>query len=432
MLFAYLSQIITTFLALITSIFISRILGVSGRGSYAIFTNGLGLANVWLGFSIPSTIVFYVASNKFSISKLFSSLTVFTFFTSGLVFLLLIILKQLQFLNFVFPSENQTINWIILFSVQYFFTAFNAIIQSFLNAKEQFFSISILSIVSSLILTITYLLFYFKFIPTPKNIDSFTFVVICSLLLSIMQSMYYLYFFLKVILEKIKIEWLNVDEFKSIIDFSLTAWLCNAISFLTYRMDLWFLKFHYGNLEVGIYAQAVTLAQFVWLLPNAISSVFYSYVAKNDLYLVKIYFYKLSKIVFYAGLLIGIFAFIGFYYFVPIFYGAAFKPSIFLIALLLPGITIFNIAILTASLHAGRGKVLYNLYITIASFIICLLLDVFLIKKSAGVGASIATSISYISATILHLLYANYAYKIDIYEIFKLEKKHFTLKYYKQ
>ena len=67
----------------------------------------------------------------------------------------------------------------------------------------------------------------------------------------------------------------------------------------------------------------------------------------------------------------------------------------------LPGISIFSIASILASYLAGVGLIEKNIYASIVSGIVTVILDIYLIPRIGINGASIATSLSYIVGTLM-------------------------------
>jgi O-antigen/teichoic acid export membrane protein len=165
-------------------------------------------------------------------------------------------------------------------------------------------------------------------------------------------------------------------------------------------MDLWFVDYYHGKSDTGVYSLAVTLAQLVWILPNAIASVLYSYMASSSQEDALLYLNKYVRISFYASLLISVTAFVFFYFTVPLIYGQGFVKSTIMIGILLLGIVPFSIPILAGSLFAGIHKVKYNFFASSIGFVVCLILDIVLIPRYGALGACYATVLSYLSNTI--------------------------------
>lgn len=422
---SYLSQIVNVVISFAISILTARILGASGRGDLALFNNSLNLASAWLGFSVNTAIVYFVASGKMDPAKIFYSLGSFSILATLLVFLLLKLVFLFRVQSFVFPAEHGNTAWMLIFCLQFFITLFNTIVTAFLSARQKFVHIGVMVIFFSFLSLVIYLLFLFKKIHIAA--DGFTLIVITTLLVAAFQILVNLYFYVKHIPDGLRFSFLSMSELRQVVSYSLIAWLCNAVQFLSYRMDVWFVDYYHGKAETGIYSLAVTLSQLVWILPNSISSVLYAYVSQGNIEVSVRQTYRLSVLAFAASLVAGICAYIGFAILIPIAYGNDFRGSVPMIGILLASIIPFSVPILIASFFAGEKKIMKNLYATLFSFVFCLVGYVLLIKPYGGIGASVATSIGYLSGTVFQIVaFLPYikkykAYQVSFKEIFKIK-----------
>ena len=102
---------------------------------------------------------------------------------------------------------------------------------------------------------------------------------------------------------------------------------------------------------------------------------------------------------------------------IKILFGKEFLSGAMAFKILLPGIIIFSIANVLASYIAGKGFPQYNSLAASVSLIFTVGLDIFLIPKWGINGAALATTVSYIMATLIIL----YFYK-------KISSRTFNLK----
>jgi O-antigen/teichoic acid export membrane protein len=193
---------------------------------------------------------------------------------------------------------------------------------------------------------------------------------------------------------------LNRNHLKYLLNFSFIAYIANVFQFLSYKMDFWFVEYFNGSTQLGIYSLAVSLAQLLWLLPQAIATILIAYAGSDSPVkiisqtnaLVRV---SLSLLLLIATGLAGIIKFV-----IPFLYGNEFRESAFLFQLLLIGIVPYSITTIIASYFAGRGEIKINLYGGILGFIFCLCFDLLLIPNYGTKGAAIATVISYFISTI--------------------------------
>ena len=134
----YSTQVLTIIISFLAAIFLSRILGAEGRGEQALFSNALAFSSLFFGFSITSTITYFLNSGKMKMEKLFFSLLFFSLATSALVFITLIVMKQYHLLHLALPDNYQHISYIVLFVFAYFFSLYASILSSFLTTYKIF------------------------------------------------------------------------------------------------------------------------------------------------------------------------------------------------------------------------------------------------------------------------------------------------------
>lgn len=91
---------------------------------------------------------------------------------------------------------------------------------------------------------------------------------------------------------------------------------------------------------------------------------------------------------------------------IVILFGSKFYYSYIIFKILIPGISLFSISNILSTAIAGIGKIEYNLYTSTTICILTIILDLSLIKKFGIVGASLATTITYI----LHVMVTIYFY----------------------
>lgn len=399
---SYSSQIINILLGFISSVFITRILGTSGRGEYALFTNGLAIATIFLGFSLPSAIIYFISGNKIQTDKILSSLFIFNIIMAIVVMLVLQILYILHLQHFIFPDNFQSWLFQFVFVIQFLITLTNASLLAILNARKHFISLSIITVTTTALGTILYILFYYNIITW--GVNGFKLIIIGSLILSFLQTLIITYFYHRHIGIRFK-GFLNFKEAKPLFTFSLVAYVCNAIQFLSYRADLWFIDYYRDTATVGIYSLAVSLAQLMWILPNAIAAVLFSYIAGCSREKAIDYALFFTKLSFYASLLMGIAAYSVFYFALPLIYGDEFAGAVKLIGILFFGVVPFSMAIILGSFFAGTGNLYQNLITSILGFGGAIIFYMILIPKFGSIGAAWASIISYNICT-LYMFFA--------------------------
>ena len=191
-------------------------------------------------------------------------------------------------------------------------------------------------------------------------------------------------------------------QFRRAVAFALKSHVANAVTFITYRLDIFILNGVATANEVGQYAIAVSVTQAVWLLPGALSSIVlprlaqvsWGQVAVDDDYqdLVE------RKSVRHATILALISALllsVALVVLVLVFLGSGFHQSIELGLILMPGSALLAVGAAMASVIVGRGRPEISVLIAVPTALVAVALYLILIPSDGAVGAAVASSLSY-------------------------------------
>jgi len=401
----YGSQVINTGLAFISSVFITRLLGAEGRGEYSLFASSLQLFVVWLGFSLPVSIIYFVAGEKISKDRIFSTMLLFCILTTLLVILLLTVLNYTGGLWIIFPERFRGINWQLFFVAQFFIMQLNGIIIAYLNAFKIFTPQAKFASVIAFLSLVVWALLYFKIINLPWS--GFQLVVFVSFILSIPLWLFGFYLLRKNKIVVFTKSLLKTEEFIMVMKFAFIAYLCNAMQFLSYRMDFWFVDYFRGSTSLGVYSLAAALAQLFWILPNAISQVLFSYFSdtKNKNILNQAIQY--AHITFIVSLIGAVLFFLLAFFAIPFLYGKEFSNAGWMIGILLLGVLPFTITTILASFFAGTNRLFVNFRTSLIGLVFAALGYILLIPHWGVMGACIASVISY-NASSVYIYYKFY------------------------
>lgn len=170
------------------------------------------------------------------------------------------------------------------------------------------------------------------------------------------------------------------------------------VVFLLLRVDVWLLNLIGGGApSVGLYGIAVALGERVWTFGGLAALVILPRIASWDgdddrrtqlTALTARYTLWLSAALALAVLLLGEPV-------IALLYGEAFRPSAGALALLLPGIVLYNMASVTGSDIAGRGRPLANAIHAAIAFAINVIANLIFIPRYDFAGAAVASTIAY-------------------------------------
>ncbi|MEE4198263.1 MAG: polysaccharide biosynthesis C-terminal domain-containing protein [Bacteroidales bacterium] len=189
---------------------------------------------------------------------------------------------------------------------------------------------------------------------------------------------------------------------------------------LSFRLAYYFLNHFVSVADVGIYSNAVSLIESVWILSRSIAYVQHSRIvnSRDQQYTVNLTlkFIKLAGVLALLAILVFVFIPSSFYQFI---FGEEFINMQAIIQSLSPGILFFSISFIISSYFSGTGKHYINSISSIAGVLVIVGLSVVLIPRYGVIGAGLAASLSYFSTTMVKF--------ISFCRIGKLKISHFWL-----
>lgn len=199
---------------------------------------------------------------------------------------------------------------------------------------------------------------------------------------------------------------------KNLLSFNFMSILLLLLTSSLYHVDILLLQPLAGSQATGYYRAALVVAEFLWLVPISLQTVLLhsssELWSEGDTNRLNNLISKVTRynIMISLLLLFGVASLAE--SFVPLYFGDEFSRSIQPLLLLLPGAFGFAIARPIFAVGQGRGNLRVLVLATGGSALLNLVLNLLLIPTYGMTGASIATSISYLSMLIVHVLAARY------------------------
>lgn len=185
----------------------------------------------------------------------------------------------------------------------------------------------------------------------------------------------------------------------------------------------------YGTLtEVGLYTQAIVLAELIWELPSAVSSLLLAKgVNAKDKAAFSQKVMVLGRMSFLAALVAGgglaIMAPVVF----PLLFGSAFAESADICVVLLPGIVAFIVFKVLHMDLATRGKPWVSLIVMLPVLVFNIVLGYWMIREYGVLGAAAASSASYTLAALLYVILYSRMTGFPLREIVRYRRSDFQL-----
>lgn len=178
------------------------------------------------------------------------------------------------------------------------------------------------------------------------------------------------------------------------------------VQFFNLRLNYYLLASYVDKGSTGIFSNAVSLAEAIWIIARSIALVQYARIANADdtdysqkltLKLIKICF----AFSFAAILALSCFPSAFFLW----FFGPEFGAVGILIRILAPGVLLFSIYLLVGHYYSGIGRYEMNIYSSLCGLVFTFVLGFTLIPRYSIYGAAVTTSIAYAANAIFLIVF---------------------------
>ena len=402
-------------LGLGTSIIIARVLGSQGKGIYSLAILLPILIVNFGNLGIGPASVFFTAKKKYSPKEILGTSVVLSFWFGVFGFLIGSIIV-LFFSNSLFPGVARGYLFLTLFLIplqfilnfgNHFLLGLQKIkIYNFINILQSFIFLTLLSVF------LLVLEFDIK-------------VAIAAQIMSYFVVAAILFFLVKRIVGSFHLR-VSKSYLKDAFRYGTKVYLGNIIGLLHYRIDIFLINFFLNPAAVGFYSIAVEVSERLWLISQSAGTVIFPKVSSET---GNKRLKELTPSVCRSVLCLAtIGAFLLFFlggWLIVFFYSKIFLDSVLSFRILLiGGVTMSGWRILADDLY-GRGKPCLNIYISLASVVLNVILNIFWIPKYGIEGAAYATSSSYTLAFVMIVIVYSRISENKIREIVFVQKADF-------
>ena len=393
---AIISKILVVFLSLLTTAMINRCLGVELKGEYAYINNWITICITIFSLGIGQTYGTYRRRYGEEPKNSFVALTIIQ---TLIVFIIFIIAYLL--------NANYYIKAVLLV------TTFAVLRSNILHiaAVEDVKKRDINTIIYKIIYTI---LVFIVFINNIRSLNVMIALLVIDEIIIILGT--FIKYKFRPDFKFIKTENGNL---KKIYRLSIISMLMFLMMTLNYNLDTIMLKQMSTSYSVGLYSVGVTLANMLWLIPDAFKDVMFHKTAKDDSIKDIVISTKFNM---YLSIIIIIgFAVLG-KWFINIMYGSEYIGSYTVTVLLFVGSLSMIIYKLIHPLYISKGKQSVVLGILTISVVSNVIINLLLIPKYDIIGAAIASVISYTACSMIFLRIFCKEYNVKISDFFIIRK----------
>lgn len=205
--------------------------------------------------------------------------------------------------------------------------------------------------------------------------------------------------------------------------YGINPLLANLFVYLNYRLDQYLIKIMHGNYELGIYVLAVSLVELVLLIPqsvmNPMTGKLYNLpVESEERRTITI---KTLKYGFYICLILSIIG-MACIPLIPFVYTTKYNGSKIICFILFVSISFVGLGKMATPYFYSSGNVKVITWSAFISFLINAVLNFMLIPSLKGVGAALASTISYLVYGLFYVFYFSRYENIKPKEILLFDK----------
>ncbi len=399
------TKIISTILALGSSVFLTRMLGKEGNGAYGFIMANVNLFAVLLGFGMARTLTYFIAKEGSDVN----SVSGIGFYISAIgtaIFSLVTIALYYSgssLIDFLLPKGYVSL-FIICFMIGNFIhkTAINYLIGVWQGTlKFNSMNISLLLGNALRLIVLASVWWYVKYSESDISIGQILHILL--VILGIDLLIRFAIFFKGNNRINLKVN-LNGTLSRGILVFGSIGIATRVLNFANKRLDIWFVEAYNGLEELGVYLLAVGLVDIMiaTIVPGVQVLIPY-YTQRTPVQRMKL-LSKVSRInLLFTSILITVVILLSVYV-IPFLYGEEFRESVQPFILLCFGAFFLLIRNVFASFNVATNRQKINLRANVLALIITVILDIVLIPKLGFIGACYASIAAYFASCLFVII----------------------------
>jgi O-antigen/teichoic acid export membrane protein len=383
------NKIYTVVIGLLSSVFLTRYLGVIYRGDFSYIIQIVLIFSIILNFGVNQSYSYFYKKYNGKVFNKFLNLYVFQFLTQLIISIVLGIL----FRNYIYFYVCMMVP----------FNVFSQQMESTMAVENIRLKIK-LNLVN---VTIKMLAYGLMFLFLDGNL---LYPVLITIGINITTVIIYMYFSNALPIPPKT----NFSFMREVLIYSWLPMVTSLLLTFNYSIDILLLKHMGSAVELGLYSTAVGIINYFWLLPDAFKEVLVSRVArtsslKSTILSIKLSIYSLLMMILLFFLL-GRLA-------IEVLYGSEFSNAYLVTLLLSFGALSMVFFKIIGVVFLSEGKRWFFFFTLFISVIINILANCATIPKFGMYGAAFSTLISYTICGVAFLFYFLKVKNIKFYEL---------------
>jgi O-antigen/teichoic acid export membrane protein len=404
----------------ISSIFLTRLLGVEGKGVQAFIIANVVLFSTFFGFNVLTTLTYFVAKENFDaaaargLALLINGLGIIFFITA----VLLLFFSNSPILDFIIPEGYQSPFFVIYLIIFFLSGISTPFFYGNWTGKAKFNIINGLVLLSSILNALIFSGAWFlqkKNLVTLSLEQVLTISLVVTSLLFLLQAAMFLY-------SREKISFKIKKVIRPILLFSSIGWLTGVMGFADRSID-----------QLGYYALAAGLVDILITIVLPATYVLSPYLTNANREQREAILGRFSRITIAMMTVLTIIALPLIKPMLPFLYGTEFTSAVLPLQILWIGGLLLLIRNIFLMYNVATNNLAPNFFAVLASLLATLILDFMLVSRYGIVGASWASVVAYgVGSLIVMISVLNkFTRPISFFLIFKKDDFNYLVLKYK-
>src|SRR5438309_3222798 len=384
------SRVAVFILSLVAGVILARALGPTGRGIYALALLLPSVLMLAVNLGVGNALIYYLARRTYAIDAMIGQLISLAIILGAAGTVVLVAFSVL-FGHVALPGVPQ--NLVLIAGAAIPLGLFFYFCLSFTQGMQAFVAFNSLYLINAAALVV----FLAGLLIVPGSVT----VAVAAWSLSwVPTALLGLYWLTRWGRLNIRFE---TKLTKSLLRFGIVGYLAFITNYLNFRLDTFLVNIFKNATQVGYYAVAVSLAETIWYVSTAASTVLAPRVAAGETEETDRTTGQVSRTVFAVSLAAALALGIAAPLIIRILFGTGFAPSVMGVWLLLPGVVSLSVARVLSSYLLGRNRQQVDFVASLAGLVVTLAMDLLLIPRYGFAGAAAASSVAYTATLVVNL-----------------------------
>lgn len=397
------TNVLNLFFSFGNSIVVTRLLGVSGRGEFAVFSASFGILSLLLGLGVDISLQYHIAKGQIPRERILASLLAYVGGVGPLLFAVLHLNHALFHNELFLPYSQQTLAAeLALVGVVVSNLIFGNIASVFAGTRS-FRTLNVASLAfGGMSLVVFTVLLWVKasgwreigleqVLPVFLGTQIFNACVLTGLAYRELGV-------------RLCLQFLDKKVVLDMLRYASLAYAASLLQYLNYRLDIWLVQYFCGSHALGLYSLAANLAMMLWMLPKATSSVLMPTMASGGTGTDFPAVARLGRLLVAGACILALPLALLARWWIGVLYGFEFTGAARPFVILLAGCVVFTLCIVQAAALGARARLAVHLWASGAGLVVTVVLALVLIPRHGIDGAAAASAASYVVTTGVVLL----------------------------